>query len=333
MSSTPSTDKQLTTGVDYTKFLLPAGEVQRTFAENYLQYLFAENRDIPQSDVIQFLHQAQITGANPANKQIYLIKRKVKEEDERGNDVWRKRGTVVFSYQFILAVAAKTGEFAGYTSKVETRKRFDPVLKKWSEDELLASVVVRRANKGEYPYEAWWSEYAGYTSGGFLTGQWKTKPYVMLEKCAIAGALRRAFPEAMSGMYCEEEFSEDDQQKVLDAKVKDEAIEVRAETVVEQRVVSHEKMEHEEERAKVISQIGLDLGALCAGGTIDAKGKTMLDLCGVSKFKDLSTKTLEELRLICEKVAGTLAEKTDRDAQREATRTRNAATNTFKLEP
>jgi len=321
------------TGLEYTKYLLAAEDgATRTFSHNYLQDLFAQNKDVPHSDIIQFLHRAQIVGANPANKEIYLIKRKVKERGEHGQDVWRVRGTEVFSYNFFNARAANSGEWGGAEKLEEVRKKFNPITKKWSEEELVITTIVTRLNKGKFPYSAWWDEFA---PKNITFGKWYDCPHTMLEKCSFAGAVRRAFPEAMHGMHLEEEFSDtipEATKDPLEQKVKDEAIEVKAEAVVEQRIVSHQKMEQEEERAKVITQIGADLGVLCQGGTIAAKGKTMLDLCGVSKFKDLETKTLEELVLLSTKVATTLKEKTDRDAQKEIQKTKTAKDNTFKLE-
>ena len=37
-------------------------------------------------------------------------------------------------------------------------------------------------------------------------GNWKNMPHVMLSKCAEAQALRRGWPEAMSGLYVQEEM-------------------------------------------------------------------------------------------------------------------------------
>jgi hypothetical protein len=44
---------------------------------------------------------------------------------------------------------------------------------------------------------------------GDLMGSWKSMPYLMLEKCAVANVMRWAFPEALTGLYVAEEIDKD----------------------------------------------------------------------------------------------------------------------------
>lgn len=53
----------------------------------------------------------------------------------------------------------------------------------------------------EYGARVHWDEYAQTFQGGDLMGLWKTHPHVMLGKCAEAAALRRGWPEDLSGLY------------------------------------------------------------------------------------------------------------------------------------
>jgi phage recombination protein Bet len=57
---------------------------------------------------------------------------------------------------------------------------------------------------------AYWDEFAQRDASGKPTGMWARMPRTMLAKCAEAQALRKAFPEALSGLYTEEEMAQAD---------------------------------------------------------------------------------------------------------------------------
>jgi hypothetical protein len=56
---------------------------------------------------------------------------------------------------------------------------------------------------------AYWSEFVQTTKEGRPTSFWATKPHLMLAKCAEAIALRKAFPQVLSGAYVPEEMGDE----------------------------------------------------------------------------------------------------------------------------
>lgn len=140
-----------------------------------------------------FLHVCQKSGLDPFAKQIYAIKRK----DRRSN-------TEVMSIQ--------TG-IDGYRVVAERTKQYAPGKEPtyiYDKDNRLISATAH-INKlvGDKWFEvsatAFHSEYA--QDGNFM---WGKMPHVMLAKCAEALALRRAFPNELSGLYTQEEMAQAD---------------------------------------------------------------------------------------------------------------------------
>lgn len=73
--------------------------------------------------------------------------------------------------------------------------------------------VYRRGPEGErepYTATARWSEYRRLKADGSLMPNWKSMPHIMLDKCAEALALRKAFTESLGGIYERAEFGEAD---------------------------------------------------------------------------------------------------------------------------
>lgn len=105
--------------------------------------------------------------------------------------------------------ADRTGLWAGYDPP-----RWMDEAGKWHTDWLdakrapyAASVTVYRHGFTR-PVEAkvYFSERAQTKKDGSLTAMWKTKPLTMLGKCALAEALRGAFPTHLGGVYAPEEL-------------------------------------------------------------------------------------------------------------------------------
>lgn len=145
-------------------------------------------KDATTDELKLFLYHAKKTGLDPLAKQIYFQKR---------------NSNVVFitSIDGYRLIAARTGEHAGTDDAI-----FDN-----EEEPAKATVTVYRIVGGQrvaFTASARWSEYCPQPPKDFL---WKKMPCTMLSKCAESLALRKAFPNELSGMYTDTEMEQADQ--------------------------------------------------------------------------------------------------------------------------
>lgn len=151
-----------------------------------------------------FLYTAKQTGLDPLTRQIHFVKRKTRQADGS----FRDQMTVQTGIDGYRAIAERTGQLAGIDDAIfDTEQEINP---------NKASVTVYRLINGErvpFTASARWSEYAQQfvKDGKKILGQmWAKMPYLMLAKCAEALALRKAFPNDLSGLYTNEEMSQAD---------------------------------------------------------------------------------------------------------------------------
>jgi len=156
-----------------------------------------ENPNIPLPYFVDFVKKAQLTGADPRLNQIYLVPASKKDPS---TNQYIQAANVVFAYQFFMDKASRTGNLDWFKIITRSEKYFSPDKGK-EIDTLVSTCWVKRKNMEEViEYKARYPEFAQNTY------VWKNKPYLMLEKCAIANAFRWAFPEALSGIYISEEM-------------------------------------------------------------------------------------------------------------------------------
>jgi phage recombination protein Bet len=148
-----------------------------------------------------FLYQAQRTGLDPLTRQIYCIHRNVKTT-EFGKDVWKKKMTIQTSIDGFRVIAERSGEYAGQDEPIYTEEN----------GKLISCKITVYKFRGDVRYPAsvgvaYLSEYAQTTT------IWNKMPRIMLAKVAEALALRKAFPQDLSGLYTSDE--------IADAQIKD----------------------------------------------------------------------------------------------------------------
>lgn len=166
-------------------------------------------KDATPADLAVFFHQAQRTGLDPFAKQIYMIGRRSKE-----NNQWITKQTIqtgIDGFRLIARRAAdKAGESIGYAD-TEWCSQDGSWSSVWLSDEPPAAARVIVLREGHpFPGVALWREYKQTKSDGGLTPMWSRMPANQLAKCAEAQALRKAFPQDLSGLYTDDEMAHQD---------------------------------------------------------------------------------------------------------------------------
>jgi phage recombination protein Bet len=243
-----------------------------------------------------FMATSQRLRLDPFARQIYAIKR------------WSKDGPTMqtmISIEGQRAVAHRTGQYNGeadplYCGEDEQWKTIWNVKK----DGFPLAVKFKVYRKGvEHPIHglALWSEYAQKKKDGNLTAMWKDRPIGMLTKCAEALALRKAFPEDLSGVYVDAEMDK----ALADEQNRGEYIDVQAEGEVEAALLA--RMDEDPEIVELFDKLKAP------------KGKRLVTLKTYESDDDLKT----ALRSAIEKTEKAAAEKaaTAEAAKAEAAKT------------
>jgi phage recombination protein Bet len=151
---------------------------------------------VSDGDLAVFFHQCVRTGLDPFAKQIYMVGR----WDGRANATRYTIQTGIDGYRLI---AERTGKYAG-SDETWVEENGKPV---------SATVTVRKIVDGQvcnFTATARIEEYVQTGKDGKPMGLWAKMPHRMLAKCAEALALRKAFPQDLSGLYTAEEMSQAD---------------------------------------------------------------------------------------------------------------------------
>lgn len=149
-----------------------------------------------------FLSVCKRTGLDPFARQIYAVRR----YDRRMNREIMAIQTGIDGYR---VVAERTRQLDGH--EVLWCGRDGVWRDVWTEDEppYAAKYVAYRKGCG-HPFIgiARWREYVQLGKDGKPSGMWANMPTNQLAKCAEALALRRAFPNDLSGIYTDEEMDQ-----------------------------------------------------------------------------------------------------------------------------
>ena len=159
--------------------------------------------DCTNAELAGYLHLCQRRALDPFLKQVYLIGRWDRQE---GRKVYRPQ-TGIDGFRVIARRAAdKSGIDYEYEDTVwyaADGSQHDVWL--WAEPPAAAKVVVLRNGK-RFSGVARFAAYVDTDKDGQPKNRWKADPDGQIAKCAESQALRKAFPEDLSGLYSDVEM-------------------------------------------------------------------------------------------------------------------------------
>jgi phage recombination protein Bet len=210
-----------------------------------------------ESEFAVLMEIARARGLNPLLKQIHFVKR---WDDQKQRDVWSAQTSI----DGLRAIAQRTGLYGGQDEPeyVDDDKGFllCAKVRVYRKDWTRPSVGV-----------AHWNEYVQTKRNGQPTRFWQTMPRNQLAKCAEALALRKAFPEDMSGLYIDAEMEQADNE--VPAYLPEQRPALAAKSVVDPALFAGlaERIDRAETRANLTAIASDAIKAHAAGAITDAQ--------------------------------------------------------------
>jgi phage recombination protein Bet len=167
-----------------------------------------KDRDATDDELALFVGQAKRTGLDPFDRQIYAVFRWDGREK-------REKMQIQASIDGLRLIAERSGHYVGQVGPYWCGENAEwrEIWPKSLGYPVAAKVIVRKLIGGhvaETPAVAHWDEYVVTNRDGSVSRMWGEKSALMLAKCAEALALRKAFPNDMSGIYVAEEMGRAD---------------------------------------------------------------------------------------------------------------------------
>lgn len=187
------------TEVSYT---LSNGENITLDAQTVRNFLTNGDAKVSDKEVVMYVQLCKAQQLNPFLKEAYLIKY---SENQPASIVVAKDAFIKRAESHPQYCGMKSGVIV-LTKNGEIKEREgafylpnESVIGGWAK-------VFRNDRRNEIYDSVAFDEYAGKDKNGNLNSMWRGKPGTMIQKVAEVHALRKAFPERLSGLYIEDEI-------------------------------------------------------------------------------------------------------------------------------
>ncbi len=162
-------------------------------------------KDATDAELELFIVQCKRTGLDPFTRQIYFLKRKVKNWDpSTRTETWTDQVNIMVSIDGFRVIAQRSGEYAGQLGPFWCAE--DGVWRDvWLGRGAPAACKIGILRRGFA--EPLWAvtRVSEYSTG---KGMWEKMPSNQSAKCTEALGLRKAFPNDLSGLYAPEEMDQ-----------------------------------------------------------------------------------------------------------------------------
>lgn len=194
-----------------------------------------------------FLYQAQRTGLDPLTRQIYCIHRWNAQQK-------REAMTIQTSIDGFRVIAERSGDYGGQSEPTFVEQ----------DGRLISCKITVFRFRGETRYEAavgvaYWSEYVQLNKDGNPMGLWGKMPHTMLAKVAEALALRKAYPQDLSGLYTGDEMQQADTvdvtHEVVDTQKADNLVNAQLKDIEEIYTLQDLKQYYNDNKARIDADI------------------------------------------------------------------------------
>lgn len=186
-----------------TVYALANGEEIKLSASTVRNYLVRGSGAVSDQEVMMFIALCKSQKLNPFVNDAYIIKYGSQPATiVVGKGALEKRAELNPQYdgkECGIIVAAENGELIYRTGALAARG--ETIVGGWA-------TVYRRDRTRPEHVEVTFDEYVGRKKDGEINSQWATKPATMIQKVAVAQALRQAFPNDLNEMYAKEEMDQ-----------------------------------------------------------------------------------------------------------------------------